>query len=289
MHWMQHGLPSFFQRITNPWTLLGYAAVIHGGLFMVSIATYNQMSNSLASAFLPVFSPFLTPFGTPIAAYMLHTLLYWAMLIGICNQTSYAIGHEFESGTWSLLRLTPYTSTDLLFTKLAVVMRNWGGVLRTLTILRLTTLLIIPFSVAAQQTHEGSGLSGLDLASMAIFLLQPFAEAFLVLTLSALAATLIHTSLWSKVFAYGLTALGIGGLNAAASLWMMFTSPVGALAGLLIPLGHWTPLVGAIMPPSSAMAYGTQTIVLALTSVIFPLAIGFLVLRTATRKLAVAI
>ncbi len=286
---MQHGLPSFFRRITNPWTLLGYAAVIHGGLFIVSIAAYNQMGNNLASAFLPVFSPFLTPFGTPIAAYLLHSVLYWAMLIGICNQATYAIGHEFESGTWSLLRLTPYSPTNLLMAKMAVVMRNWVGVLRTLTIIRITALLIIPFSIASQRAREGGGLTLLDLMGAVLFLLQPYAEAFLVLSLSALAGVLIRTSLWSKIYAYGLATLVGGGLNVAASFWLIFTSPMGALAGLLIPLGHWTPLVASILPPSTATVYGVQTIVLTLTSVILPLAVGLLALRFTTRRLEAAI
>ncbi len=285
LHWSRHEMPVFFRRITNPWTLLGYAAVIHGGLFVVSIATYNQMGNSLANAFLPIFSPFLTPFGTPIAAYFLHSVLYWGMLIGICNQVTGSLGHEFESGTWTLLRLTPYTATNLLFTKLVGVMRNWMGVLRTLTIIRLTALLIIPFSVAAQRAREGGTLGALDWIGAGLFLLQPFAEAFLVMGLSALVTVLIRTTLWSKVYAYGLATLVNGGLNVAASVWLIFTSPIGALAGLLIPLGHWAPLVGSVVPPASMPAYTNQTIVLALTSVILPVIFGFLALRMTTRRL----
>ncbi|MFN7210972.1 MAG: hypothetical protein ACK4P1_11385, partial [Aggregatilineales bacterium] len=54
-------MPAWVRRFTSFWTLVGFAALIHGGLFFVAILLYNVPSPDL----LPLISPFLTPFGTP--------------------------------------------------------------------------------------------------------------------------------------------------------------------------------------------------------------------------------
>lgn len=38
-------LPLTFRRLTNIWTLLGYAAMVHGVLFVVSVISYNRMNS----------------------------------------------------------------------------------------------------------------------------------------------------------------------------------------------------------------------------------------------------
>lgn len=287
--WVHHELPLFIRRLANPWTLLGYAAVIHGLMFIFRVIIYNYLNPALASTLLPVVSPFLTPFGTPIATGLLHSILYWAMLIGICNHTAHAITRERASGSWTLLLLTPFRPVDVLMAKLAVVWRTWVGVLQTLTIIRLVGLLVLPIAVASQQTREAPAFQTLDLIGVGVFLLQPYAEAVLALGGSALMAMLVRDPMWARLAAYGVLGLGIGGLNGAAAGWLAFTSPIGGLAGILVPLGHWMPLVATSVPPLSQTAYAMQTAVLALTLVVLPVALGILAIRHAIRRGAEAV
>ena len=93
-------LPRIIQKLTEPWTLLGYAAMLHGVFFLLSLLGYSRINNVFPNLMLP----FLTPFGTPVAVGILHSLMYWAMLIGICNYTTYFVTTDLESGMWPLLR-----------------------------------------------------------------------------------------------------------------------------------------------------------------------------------------
>ncbi|MCC7209610.1 MAG: hypothetical protein IT323_20035 [Anaerolineae bacterium] len=287
-HWMQQDPPRFIRRLTNPWTMLGYAAMIHGALFVLSMLVYNMMNPSVSAAMMPVLSPFLTPFGTPLATGMLASVLYWAMLIGICNHASRSIAREREAGTLGVLLLTPFPRHEVMLAKLAVVWRTWMPVLRTLTVIRLVALLIIPIAIASQQTREVSIVQALDVAGVLIFLAQPFAEAFLALGVSALAAMLARDGLWARAGAYAATFLAVGGLNGLTAGWLTFTAPTGALAGLLVPLGHWTPLVATAFPPFGRADYLVQTVALALGLVIIPILLGILALRGVNRRLALA-
>src|SRR5438552_17103013 len=76
-------LPPLIRKLTDPWTMLGYAALLHGIFFVLSLVSYSRLNKLFPNMMLP----FLTPFGTPVAAAILHSILYWAMLIGICNYT----------------------------------------------------------------------------------------------------------------------------------------------------------------------------------------------------------
>lgn len=283
--WMPYTLPLTLRRLAAPWTLLGYSAVVHGALFVISVVTYNHMLTGMATLFMPFLSPFLTPFGTPIAAGVLHSVLYWAMLIGIANQMSYGIASELQGSTWQALRLTPFTTTDILLTKSVVVLRTWMTALNTLTIVRMLALLVLPLAIASQRTREVSTFTAPDVISAGVFLLQPYVESFMVVGISAGLASVLRSTLWSKIYSLGAVGLSLGLLNGSVAFWLAFTSPMGALAGLLVPLGHWAPLAGAVLPPRSPTMYGYQTVLLVLAIVILPLMIGGLGLYVARRRL----
>ncbi len=278
-------MPAWVRRFTNFWALVGFAALIHGALFFVAILLYNVPSPDL----LPLISPFLTPFGTPIILAVLHTALYWALLFGVCRHVAHSFGYELESRRWSVLRLTPYTSSALVLAKMIAIGRAWHGVLRVLFALRGFALLVLPIAFAAQRSREVGALSGLDIVSAAIFLAQPFTEALMVAALSLLIAIWVRQTRWAKFYAYSALILSIGLLNGLFSLWLTFNAPMGALATLMLPIGHWLPLVTTAFPPHSAALHATQTLTLALTIVVLPLlisAVAFMLSLWRARHLA---
>jgi hypothetical protein len=284
--WLHRELPLTLRRLNNPWAMFGYAAVCHGVLFVIAILTYHYLSTTLAGALVPMLSPFLTPFGTPLAAGFLHSVLYWALLIGLCNQTTLAFAREFESGAWQVLRLTPYPTHTLFLAKLAAVARNWSGILRTLLIVRLLALLILPIAVASGRAREAPNVGGLDVLSALIFMAQPFAEVLMALGIAALAGVFVRGALWARMYAYGALAVTLGALNGLGSLWLTFTSAIGGFAALLVPMGHWTALAAAVSPPKAPLLYGLQTVLLVVLQVVLPALLGALALRLALRAAA---
>jgi hypothetical protein len=101
-------LPTFVRKLSDPWTMLGYAAMLHGGLFVVSLLSYGSLNRAFPNMMLP----FLTPFGTPLAAAMLQSILYWAMLIGVCHYTTSLIANDVETNAWPLLRMTSHSTRE---------------------------------------------------------------------------------------------------------------------------------------------------------------------------------
>ncbi|MDL1923877.1 hypothetical protein FBQ95_14820 [Chloroflexi bacterium CFX3] len=280
-HFMPDAMPKWVRRFTNFWALVGFAALIHGGLFFFAVLFYHMPNTAL----VPLMAPFLTPFGTPIILVIMHSVLYWALLIGIANQMTYSFGRELESQTWRVLRLTPYVADELAITKVLTVGRTWFGLLRVLFALRFSALLVLPVAFAAQRNREISLIGSFDLLSVIMFLLQPFTEAFMVAGVSLLIAVLVRQALWAKLYAYTALVLGVCGLNALCSLWLTFNSPIGVLASLLVPFGHWTPLVVAAFPPSATAVYAQQTAVLALTVIGLPVLIGGVAFSVGVRRL----
>src|SRR5438270_919283 len=116
-------LPRFIRKLTDPWTMLGYAAMLHGIFFILSLIGYSRINRAFPNMMLP----FLTPFGTPVAAGMLHSVLYWAMLIGICNYMTYFVTSEITSHMWPVLRTTPYTTREIL-----VPLNHWAPLVSAL-------------------------------------------------------------------------------------------------------------------------------------------------------------
>ena len=102
---------------------------------------------------------------------------------------------------------------------------------------------------------------------------------------SLLVAVLVRQTLWARLYSYTALVLSVGGLNALCSLWLTFNSPIGALASLLVPFGHWTPLVMAAFPPSAAAVYAQQTAVLALTVIGLPMLMGSTAFVIGVRRL----
>src|SRR5258708_37442624 len=81
---VNHELPRLIRKMTDPWTTLGSAALIHGAMFMASLIGYGRLFPGLPIILLP----FLTPCGTSLAAAMLHSVVYFATLIGGCDYTT---------------------------------------------------------------------------------------------------------------------------------------------------------------------------------------------------------
>src|SRR3954466_2254758 len=103
---INHNLPTFLRKLTDPWTMLGYAALIHGAFFALSLIGFQRLIFGMSNLFLP----FLTPFGTPIVAAFVHSVLCWALMIGLANHTTYLIASDVSTGSWDMLRLAPYSS-----------------------------------------------------------------------------------------------------------------------------------------------------------------------------------
>jgi len=280
-HFTPDLMPAWVRRFTNFWTLVSFAALIHGALFLVAILIHNTPNQDL----ILLISPFLTPFGTPIMLAVLHSALYWSLLFGVSRHMAHSFARELEGQTWSVLRLTPSRSAELAIAKAMTVVRAWWGVLRALFALRSCALLVLPVAFVARRSREIGAISLLDVLSVLIFMAQPFSEVFMVGSLSLLAAALARQTRWAKLYAYGALLLSIGGLNGLSALWLIVNAPIGALASLLMPVGHWTPLVAAAFPPRSAVLHAEQTLVLALTTVIAPLLIGVLALGASLQRL----
>ncbi len=280
MRRVNHDLPKFFRKLTDFWTTLGYAALLHGAFFILALITYGHFLPALPI----ILMPFLTPFGTPIGMGILHSILYWAMMIGICNQTTALIARDVESGTWAVLRLTPHPGTAILGAKLRVVIGVWGRVLRTLVVTRVIALILIPAAIYLQhQSSETHPTMAFDFISAFVFLAQPYVDAFLVASLSAVVALLIANPTWAKIGAYGLIATVYGTLNAAGAFWLLLRSPLGGLAGLLVPLGHWAPLVAAIIPPMPHVEVAERVLATTLFYLLLPLLVGLIAVLQANR------
>ena len=270
--------PGFIRKLTDPWSMIGYAALIHGFLFMLAVVGFQHILPSAS----PLFLPFLTPLGTPIAVAFLHSILYWAMLIGICNYSILLIGRDFETRTWDYLRVTPLASGELLKAKFATVFRTWSPILRMLVLTRLFTLVTIPLAIAYRQDNVPVSL-GFNLVGAFVFIAQPLADAFMVATLSAMSAAMIRNMAWAKVGAYGIIAAVYGAINGLGSLWLIFKSPLGALAGVLVPLGHWAPLASTLAPSATTSDFALRMGATVLFYLLMPLLIGILAFRATNR------
>src|SRR5689334_21389998 len=136
-------LPKFLRKLTDPWTMLGYAALVHGAFFALSLIGFQRLIFGMSDLFLP----FLTPFGTPLVAAFLHSILYWALMIGLANYSTLLIASDVSTQTWDVLRLTPYSGGTILGAKLVASVRVWGRVIRALLITRLIAVLILPAAI----------------------------------------------------------------------------------------------------------------------------------------------
>src|SRR5260221_8659943 len=203
-------LPKFLRKLTDPWTMLGYAALVHGAFFALSLVGFQRLIFGMSDLFLP----FLTPFGTPLVAAFLHSVLYWALMIGLANYSTYLIASDVSTGTWEILRLTPYSSSTILGAKLVASARVWGRVFRALLITRLIAVLILPAAIVfQQQANEGRSFATLDFVAALIFIAQPLVDGLLVLGLSTVAAFAIRSTAWARIGAYGLVAVVYGALS----------------------------------------------------------------------------
>lgn len=277
-HRYQH--PPFIRKLSDPWSMLGYAAILHGCLFFIAILSVQHLAPSLT----PVFLPFLTPFGTLLTFAMLHSILYWTMLIGVSHFTLKSVGQDLNSGTWQELRLTALRGGDILKGKVVAAFRSWWPTLRILALTRMLGLLIVPLAAMVQQQYDRPPLVALNFVGAMLFIVQPFVDAFMVCGLSALSVTVIRSALWAKVGAYALGALAYGLLSGLSSLWLMFKTPMGAFAALFIPLGHWTPLVGAMVPSVNAVEFAQRMALVTMTTFVLPLIFGFCALGLAYRR-----
>jgi hypothetical protein len=74
-----------------------------------------------------------------------------------------------------------------------------------------------------------------------------------------------------------------GGLSGAGSLYLIFKSPLGVVAGVLAPLSHWAPLVSGLTPPASSAELFARTVVMLLVYLVLPLAVGAAAFFAASR------
>ena len=283
-HYLPALMPRFVNRLSAPWTLVGYSAMVHGLFFALAIGTYHTAQPAVADVLMPLFSPFLTPFGTPLVMAFFQSVLYWSLLTGLSGQVAQNIGRELESGTWGILRLTPYSSQELALTKIIGVMRQWQPVLHTILSVRGLALLLIPLAIAGNRSREGASMTPLDLAGAAIFMAQPFAESFMVLGLGTAITTLARSVLWARLYILALSACLLGGTSIGVALWLSFTSPIGGLAGLFVPFSHWTPLITTVFAPSRDV-YAAQTLIMAGAYVLIPAAVGAVCMGIGVRRL----
>jgi hypothetical protein len=264
--------------------MLGYAAMLHGVIFVVAMMSYSHIvviSDRLTF--------FITPFGMIFTLAMLQTLLYWGVLIGLINSTVRVMTNELSHGTWRLLRLTPYSIPEILLTKLMVVIRPWFKSMRTLMWIRLIllgialTVQLLPNAgrVSTDAQVETASTLSIDIPLAAVFILEPFIEAVLVMMTSTFSAFLTRQPVWARVGAYGLNALILGGLSFISSLWLMFTTAAGPLSALLVPLNHWGPLVAAVMPADSQADATLRVALFVVMYVIAPVTVAIVAFRAA--------
>jgi hypothetical protein len=276
-------LPPFFARLVDPWRLIGYSAILNAALFLFTLLFNNP--SSTPSVLMPLLIPFLTPIGSLVAAAMLHSLLYWAMLIGVCNQTTYMVAGEFEKNTWRILRTTPIPVHHLLLAKVGVVFRQWARVLRVMTTTRIIAVVIIGLYASLSgmaSNREVVQRSNFDVISGIFFTIQPWVDAFFAVSLSIVVSTLMPNRAQARYYAYGAVFFTSFLINGIGALWWIYTSPLGGQGSLLVPLGFWSPLIGAVMPPTHSE--WVQTALVALIYMVVPIAVGALALRMAVRN-----
>lgn len=271
-------IPYFFRRLTEVRSILGYAALIHLIMFIVAMIVYTY----LPPAFSGWLAPFLTPFGMPLAAAMLHSILYWGLLVGVCNHTTALVGRDMKARSLEILRLTPYSAWDIVLTKLTALRSSWRGILLALLITRLIAGLSVPLSNSLE-AHKGSPF---DYVQTTMFIVQPIFDMLLVASLSIFCAVLTADPTWARLSAYGLTGLTLGALGTFNSIWLVFTSPLGSMAGMFGPLSHWSMLAVALTPRQDPEWYPPQLIVMATVHLILPLLIGIFALRQSVKLIS---
>ncbi|MBX3061774.1 MAG: hypothetical protein U0528_14835 [Anaerolineae bacterium] len=271
-------IPHFFRRLTEVRSILGYAALIHLIMFIVAMIIYTY----LPPAFSGWLAPFLTPFGMPVAAAMLHSILYWGLLIGVCNNTTALVSRDVKARSLELLRLTPYNVWEIVLTKLTALRSSWRGILLALLITRLVAGLSVPLSNSLE-AHKGSPF---DYLQTAMFIVQPIFDMLLVTSLSILSSVITADPTWARLSAYGMIGLTLGALGTFNSIWLVFTSPLGAMAGMFGPLSHWSMLAVALTPRQDPDWYVPQLVVMATVHLILPLLIGILALRQSVKLIS---
>lgn len=268
-------IPRFFHRLTEVRSILGYAALIHLGFFAASMLLYSRRQ-SILNAFL---APFLTPFGLPLAAAGLHSILYWAMLIGVSNMFTTILCRDLNSHSWQMLRLTPFSGTEIMLAKMNAMRLTWQPILTALIVMRILASLSLPLTTALESQNSTT----VDYIQLVLFIFQPIVDGFLAVSLSALSASLFPNALWSRLLSYTLLGLVLGGLGLINSLWLIFTSVMGPLAGLLTPLGHWSLLAVSLMPIHHPETEVIHLAVMTALHVIIPLLVAVISFRVAVR------
>jgi hypothetical protein len=267
--------PLFFRRLTEVRSMLGYASLIHLVLFILSMVAYSRMSSPLGA----LFAPFLTPFGLPLSAAFLHSILYWAMLLGIGNQITQQLASEMASRSFTVLRLTPYSTTEVLLAKITAVRQVWWAILVTLIATRLVASISVPIA-AAVEAHQ---VTWVDAVAIGLFVVQPLTDALLAASLSTFSAVVVHHPFWARMLAHALMGIVLGALALFSGVWLVFTSPIGAMGGIFAPFSHWALLAVALIPTRRMDLYYAQIGVMALVQIVIPLLIACITLALTIR------
>jgi hypothetical protein len=243
-------LPPSLDKLTDFWRLWSSAAMLHGIGFAFSLVGIQPRVPGLMYLYLP----FVTPFGTPIIAALLHTLMYWVLLLSLIHAAAQSFAAEGEGRAWEALRLTPMSAVEIIGAKIVGALWASSRLVRSLLLFRGVLLLILPILLAFQhQEGEGRIITGFDLMNGLLFVTQPLIDGFLVCSVAALCGTLIPSRQGARLASYGVSALIVGGLGSLGGIWLMWYSPLNLLGGLLAPFGQWVPFAAAVLrPPSSA-------------------------------------
>ena len=279
---IQIPIPTPIKKLSDAWKMIGYAAILQGLIFVAVLVSYSRLL-SISGAI----AVFVTPFGMIFTLAFLQTILYWIVQIGICNYTSRAVATEINRSMWSVLRMTPFSISEILLAKVAVVFRTWAKPIRTLVLIRAILLavafaaMLIPAANHPVDIDPTSNIS-MNFTLAAIFVLEPLIDMAVAASLSILSAMLVHNSTWAMITSYALNVILFGGLSFVSGLWLLLVSPLGTLSGLLIPLNHWLPLFAAVTPPTSAEESTIRVALFVVTFVIAPLGIGWAAFRLST-------
>jgi hypothetical protein len=266
-------IPPRLLRLTEFRSIAGYAAFIHMVLFIAAMLSHSFQRTPLSV----LLTPFLTPFGLLLAAALLHTLLYWVMLVGTINDVTRSLASDVSSGAWTILRLTPYSVTQLIVARLTAIRYSWQSVLITLIVTRVLASAVVPLSAAAD-THFASNA---DLISVVGFILQPAFEFFAVCGLATLAAFLVPQPFWARMLGYAMVSVVFGALS-FLTVTFAILAQMGPIATALVPLNHWTLLALAVAPNPAQSVYTVQVLLTFGTTLLLPTLVGGLALVAAT-------
>jgi hypothetical protein len=190
-------------------TFVGFPVLVSGalwGAFVLPLLNYRYVP-SLSDVFTGLVNNL---WGVQIV------LSVWLSVVVTLRAAS-AIARERESSNWPLLKLTPFTTTEIFYGKTRGIWQGLAWPIRMVVALRIASLL---FSYAAAQYPSFT-----DAVLAALFLYLFSAELFVSVSYNCaigfLASTLAKTSAQAQGFAYGLH-IGLFAFGFGPLWWVFF-------------------------------------------------------------------